>query len=71
MSINYTYCSYYQHDYSNFDEQKLIDYVVSEPVTFSDPDIDVDGMFDDFHDNLAAHIERHTQLKKFHRKTLN
>ena len=29
MSINYKSCSYYQHDYSNFDEQKLIDNVVS------------------------------------------
>ena len=64
MSINYKSCSYYQHDYSNFDEQKLIDDVVSHPATFSDPDIDVNRMFDEFHDNLAAQIERHVPLTK-------
>ena len=62
MSINYKSCSYFQHDYSNFDEQKLID-DVSQPVTFSDPDINVNGMFDEFHDNLAAHVERHAPQK--------
>ena len=70
MSINYKSCSYYQHDYSNFDEQKLIDDVVSQPGTFSDPDIDVNRMFDEFHDNLAAPIERHAPLKKVSRKNL-
>ena len=71
MPINYKSCSYYQHDYSNFDEQKLIDDVVSQPVTFSDPDIDVNGVFDEFHNDLAAHIERHAPVKKVSQKTLN
>ena len=70
MSINYKSCSYYQHDYSNFDEQKLIDDVVSQPVMFSDLDIDVNRMFDEFHDNLAALIERHAPLKKVSKKNL-
>ena len=64
MYINYKSCSYCQHDYSNFDEQKLIDDVVSQSVTFSDSDIDLNGMFDEFNDNLAAHIERHVPMKK-------
>ena len=54
----------------NFDEQKLIDDVVSQPVTFSDPDIDVNGMFDEFHDNLPAHIECHAPMKKVSQKNL-
>ena len=70
MSISYKSSSSYQHDYSNFDEQKLIDDVVSQPVMFSDPDIDVNRMSDEFHDNLAAQIERHAPLKKVSRKNL-
>ena len=70
MSINYKSCSYYQHDYYNFDEQKLIDDVVSQLVTFSDPDTDVNRMSDEFHDNLAALIERHAPLKKVSQKNL-
>ena len=70
MSINYKSCSYYQYDYSNFDEQKLIDDVVSQPVTFSDPDIDVNRMIDNFHDSLAVLIERHAPLKKVSQKNL-
>ena len=70
MSINCKSCSYYQHDYSNFDEQKFIDNAVSQPVTFSDPDIDVNRMFDEFHDNLAALIEHHAPLKKVSQKNL-
>ena len=70
MSINYKSCSYYQHDYSNFDEQKLIDDVVSQPDRFSDLDIDVNQMFDEFHDNLAALIECNAPLKKVSQKNL-
>ena len=57
-------------DYFAFDEQKLIDDVVSQPVAFSDQDIDVNGMFDEFHDNLVAHIKRHAPLKKVSQKSL-
>ena len=35
---------------------------MSQPVTFSDTDIDGNWMFDEFHDNLTAHIERHAPL---------
>ena len=70
MSINYKSCSFYQHDYSYFDEQKLIEDIVSQPVRFSDLDIDVNRMFDGFHDNLAALIELHAPLKKVSQKNL-
>ena len=43
---------------------------MNQPVTFSDPNIDVNGMFDEFHDNLAAHIECHAPLKKVSQKNL-
>ena len=41
---------------------------MSQPVTFSDPDIVVNRMFDEFHDNLAALLERHVPLKKVSQK---
>ena len=50
--------------------KKLIDDVVSQPVAFSDLDIDVNRMFDEFHDNLAALTERHAPLKKVSQKNL-
>ena len=43
---------------------------MSQPVRFSDPDIDVNRMFDEFHDNLVALIECHAPLKKVSQKNL-
>ena len=43
---------------------------MSQPVTFCDPDIDVNRMLDEFHHNLAALIERHAPLKKVSQKNL-
>ena len=43
---------------------------MNQPVTFSDPDVDVNGMSDEFHDNLGAHIERHAPLNKVSQNNL-
>ena len=57
-------CTYYKHDFSQFDEQKFIsDFDTMDWSNMHDDKTDLNKNFDDFHAKVSSCVEQNASLK--------
>ena len=71
LHLDYKSCSYYEHDYSKFNETKFIDEIKNEDWSFIEAqNSDANVKFDNFYTKLSSCAGKHAPLKKVTRKHL-
>ena len=64
-------CTYYEHDFSQFDELKFVnDFDVMDWSNIHDDKTDLDKKLDDFHAKVSSCVEENASLKKVSKRQL-
>ena len=66
LSVDMKSCTYYEHDFSQFDELKFInDFDTMDWSNIHDDKTDSDKKFDDFHAKVSFCVEQNAPLKRY------
>ena len=70
--VDYNTCSFAKHDFSNYNENNLVQDYLSLDYVYAqhNNDTNVDNMFDLFHENLSNTVNKHVPTRKLTRKDI-